>query len=186
MEDAIKLFQDGKVSAYKVIATQLRMLLCDKREGKQNALVPRLFQNFRLHPLLVSLTRERYEKYKRKFGHSSKDDILFHFHGMLQPNSKGGAKITKLFDESREPIELEEWLDQNLLNPEITIRELIRSVADKEAVHSDPDYNETLKSMKSFTLNREEIHIKYIVAIGEYVLKLIKPKLKLNYDNSAL
>ena len=170
LEGNIRLFHEGNISAYRVIAGQLWLLLCD---GK-NSLVPRVFQNVKLHPLLGYITKEEDEEWKRKFGHSIKEGLVFQMPAMVSFNGKGGSKVEALFDERRQPIELEEWLDQDLFNHKITIRQIIKSVRHKEAAHSDKDYDDTLKFTKSIKLVNQDIHIKFVVAIGEYVLKLLK------------
>lgn len=170
LEGNIRLFHEGNVSVYRVIAGQLWLLLC---EGKIS-LVPRVFQNVKLHPLWGSTTKEEDEEYKRKFGHSMKEGLVFQMPAMVSFDGKGGSRIERLFDECRQPIELEEWLDQDLFNQDITIRQLVKSVRHKEAAHSDKDYDETLKFTKSIKLVNEDIHIKFIIAIGEYVLRLLK------------
>lgn len=169
-EGNIRLFHEGNISVYRVIAGQLWLLLCD---GK-NSLVPRVFPNLKLHPLWGSITKEGDEEWKRKFGHSIKEGLVFQMPAMVSFNGKGGSKIEVLFDERRQPIELGEWLDQDLFNQKTTIRQLIKSVRHKEAAHSDKDYDDTLKFTKSIKLVDEDIHIKFIVAIGEYILKVLK------------
>ncbi len=170
LEANIKLFHEGNISTYRVIAVQLYLLLCDKN----NALIPRIFKNVRLHPIGGSVTKEQDEEWKRKFGHSIKEELVFQMPAMVEFDGKGGAEIEAIFDEGREPIELEEWLDQDLLNENITIRQLIKSVRNKESAHSDKNYDKTLEFTKSIKLSDEDIHIKFIVAIGEYILKLVK------------
>jgi len=170
LEGNIRLFHQGNVSVYRVIAGQLLLLLCD---GK-NSLVPRVFQNVKLHPLRGYITKEEDEEWERKSGHSIKEGLVFQMPAMVSFNGKGGSRIEALFDERRQPIELEEWLDQDLFNQKITIRQLIKSVRHKEAAHSDKDYDETLKFTKSIKLVNEDIHIKFIVAIGEYILSVLK------------
>jgi len=169
LEDNVRLFHNGRIAAYRVIAVQLRLLLCDR-----NPLIPRVLKTVRLYPLLGYITKEENDEWKRKLGHSMKEGLVFQMPAMVHFDGKGGSRIEVLFDEGKQPIELEEWLDQDLFNKDITIRELIKSVANKEGAHSDPDYNETLKFTKSVKLVDEDIHIKFIVAIGEYILKTIK------------
>lgn len=176
LELNIGLFYDGKTSAYRVIAVQLRLLLCD---GNQS-LVPRVFKNVRLHPLWGGISKEQDAEWKNKFGHSFKDGLVFQMPAMVEFDGKGGSKVIKLFDERREPIELQEWLDQDLFSKEITIRKLIRSVADKLAAHSDPEYGDTLNYTRTIKLVNEDIHKQFIVAIGEYVLRLIQMALQGN------
>lgn len=170
LEANIKVFHEGNISVYKVIAVELWLLLC----GGKNALIPRVFENVKLHPLWGSITKEQDEEYTREFGHSFKEGLVFQMPAMVRFDGKGGSRIEVLFDERRQPIELEEWLDQDLFNQNITIRQLIKSVRHKESAHSDKNYDETLKFTKSIKLVNEDIHIKFIVAIGEYVLKLLK------------
>jgi len=166
LEDNVRLFHNGRISAYRVIAMQLRLLLCDRYP-----LIPRVFQTVRLHPLLGYITKEENDEWKRKFGHSMKEGLVFQMPAMVHFNGKGGSRIEVLFDERKQPIELEEWLDQDLFNQDITIRELIKSVANKEGAHSDPNYNEALKFTKSVKLVDEDIYINFIVATGEYILR---------------
>ncbi len=170
LESNIRLFHEGNISAYKVVAVQLWFLLCDL----ENSLVPRVFQSVKLHPLWGYMTEEENEEWKRKFGHSYKEGLVFQMPAIVSFNGKGGSRVELLFDERRRPIELEEWLDQDLFNQKITIRQLIKSVRHKEAAHSDKDYDEVLKFTKSIKLVNEDIHIKFIIAIGEYVLKFLK------------
>jgi len=116
------------------------------------------------------------KKWKREFGHSIKEGLVFQMPATVRFNGKGGSRLEVLFDEHRQPIKLKEWLDQDLFNQKITIRQLIKSVRHKEAGHSAIDYDETLKFTKSIKLVNEDIHLKFVVAIGEYVLKILKSK----------
>lgn len=174
LESSIKQFHGGETAMYLVIASQLRLLLCDSHRGKDISLLPRLFKQVELHPIWGSMTKEQDEEWKREFGYSSSNGIVFQMPAMVSFNGRGGAKVEVLFDERREPIDLNEWLDQILFSKEITIRQLIRSVANKVAVHSDEDYGKTLATTKSVKLVDEDIHIKFIVAIGEYILRILK------------
>ncbi len=153
----IRLFHEGHRDLYRVISVELRKLLCDGR----NSLVPRLFPNARLHPL-----RGRLPDYL-------KEGLVLHIPTMINFDGKGGARITQLFDKTAQPIPVEEWLTQDLFNRDITINELIRSVADKESAHSDRKYNETIAFIRSVKLLDEDIHRQHIVAIGEYILELL-------------
>lgn len=50
----------------------------------------------------------------------------------------------------------------------ISIRELIKSVADKEAAHADRKYNDTLLHCKNWTFNDVECHILGIYALAKF------------------
>ena len=170
LDSNIKLFHSGTDSTYRVVATQLRMLLCD---GK-NSLVPRLVKNPNLNPLCGYISDDENNAYVSEFGVSLRDTTVFQLPGWIQFRGDGSVAIDQLFDGARAPIPLEEWLDQPLFTLQITIRELIRSVADKEGVHSDKDYNDTLKFTKSMRMSQEELHPRFIIAIGEYILLVLK------------
>jgi hypothetical protein len=180
LEGNIQSFHNGNISAYRVIAVQLRILLCDRNKGCDNSLIPRVFSNVRLHPLFGSMTKEEDEEWKKRFGHSLSEGLVFQMPAIIEFDGKGGSKIIKLFDERREPIPLQGWLDQDLFSKEISIRELIKSVANKLGAHSDPGYNQTLEFTKSVKLVDEDIHIKFIVGIGEYILKILNMTLEGN------
>lgn len=74
-----------------------------------------------------------------------RNHLVFRMPGRVHFPGKGDPKIQTLFDERKTPIPLKEWLEQGLFNINITIRQLIKSVADKEGVHSDKEYDQTLK-----------------------------------------
>lgn len=169
LEGNIALFHEGNSATYRVIATQLSILLV----GEQ-ALVRRLFKTPALHPLKGYISKEEDEAYIKKFGHSFKDGLVFSSPARIDFDGKGWSKIVALFDERREPLEIDIWLNQPLFNDKITIRELIKSIRDKEGAHADKKYNKTLEFTKSVSLIDKEIHEQYIAAIGEYVLKSLR------------
>jgi len=153
----IRLFHEGNRDLYRVISVELRKLLCDGR----NSLVPRLFPDARLHPL------------RGRLPDHLKEGLVLHIPSMIHFDGKGGSRIIELFDKAAQPIPLADWLTQDLFNKDITINELIRSVADKESAHSDRKYDKTLTFTRSVKLVDEDIHRQHIVAIGEYILELL-------------
>ena len=79
------------------------------------------------------------------------------------------------FDSEGDRLSIVDWLNQPLFNEEITVGELVRSVADKEGAHSDPDYNDTLRVTYAFhSPFNGYAHQEYIVYIGEYILYMLK------------
>lgn len=162
LEINIQHYHKNNKSAYRTVAAQLRLLLCDK----DSSLLPRVFKNPKLHPLRLQGIDE--------------NTVLF-LPSVTYFDGKGGSKSEgSLFDAKKTPIELNDWLDQKLFNKNISIRELIKSIADKEAVHSDPDYNQTLKFSRSVKLVGEAIHQKYVIQIGEYILNELKKSMPKN------
>jgi hypothetical protein len=91
--------------------------------------------------------------------------------GRLSVSSDGNSYFELMFGKSTTLIDPIEWLAQPFLSPPITIRELIKSVADKESAHSDPDYNETLLQAKIVKYVEDDSHIPAIVALGDYLVK---------------
>ena len=154
---SIGLFNTGHRDLYRIVAVELRKLLCDGR----SSLLPRLVPSPGLHPLLWRLPA------------SLLRDAIFMTPATVTFDGQGKSNIVALFDRAAPMIPLEAWLDQPLFSAHITIRVLIRSVADKEAAHADRSYNEALILSRSVKLVDEDIHKQHIVAIGEYVLELM-------------
>lgn len=71
-------------------------------------------------------------------------------------------------------MEVTKWIEQPFINLEITIREFIKSIADKEGAHSDAEYNKTLNFTKSIHYADKESHIAGITGIAHYVSKVLK------------
>jgi hypothetical protein len=170
----ISLFHSGNDHAYRVISVELRKLVCDGRDG-ENALVRRLFPEIKLHPITRASEEIREKLLAEQLGVALEDLVTFRLPSMIYFDGKGGSKIERLFYLDEPPIDLTAWLDQPLFNKKITIRELIKSVADKEGAHSDKNYNDTLRAVMSVKLPDQDIHLKHIVAIGEYLLNTLHP-----------
>jgi hypothetical protein len=158
----IQLFDAGNTDCYRVVAGELRKLLCDTQRGNDNSLVTRLFPKARLHPLLGRLPPELMDK------------LVFMIPSSMHFSSeKGTCTVEKLFDETAEPLSIRDWLAQPLFNNRITIGELIRSVADKLDAHSDEKFGPTLTMSNRILLIDEPLHIQHVVAIGRYILKVL-------------
>lgn len=162
IQDNIKLFKSGKHYAYKGIAIQLRLLLCDKTT---KPLLLKIFSAIAFHPLKI-------EVFRQTLSEKDRSSLIFAMSGTAHISPKG-SELSDIFDKRGTPMMLEEWLNQKIILPNISIRDLILSTANKEAAHSDSDYNETLKTSKSINLGAEEMQGHYIIAIGEYVHEVI-------------
>lgn len=156
----ISQYYNGNLHAYRVVANELRKLLCDTHRQKDISLVKRFFPDFRLHPL---------------YGDQSKIDknTSLYIPGRIYSNGKGGSHFEILFNESSPSLPLDDWLVQRLFDERITIKELIRSVADKESAHADEQYNSTLLKTKSVILPGDSLCAKTIIKIGSYVMRKI-------------
>jgi len=173
---SVEQFRQGKKSFYKTVAVQLRLLLCDVSGRK--SLLKRIFSQSAFHPLRGNLLTSLDDDLKKS--------LVFYSPALINFDGKGGTKIESLFNINGKPLFLEEWLNQNLLSLNINIGQLIRSVADKEGAHSDPDYDETLEFTNLIRISNDSSHSQYIIAIGEYVssqLKIILSQLKEEIEN---
>lgn len=156
LDAALGLYDNGLKDAYRAVATELRKLLCDR-----NSLLPRVRPNFRLHKLHWTEILEGCP--------SLADGLEVIMPGQLTVSTNGNYQFDLLFAQSGTRMTIDNWIQQPILSPKITIRELIKSVADKEGAHSDPDYNETLIKAKLVQYVRDASHIPCIVAIGRYL-----------------
>jgi hypothetical protein len=100
--------------------------------------------------------------------------MLLMMPGRLHSSSDGSSKFELVFAKSGEMMTVREWVNQPFLSPSITIWELVKSVADKEAAHSDPSFNETIVSAKIVKYVEKESHIPAIAAIGDYLCRWIQ------------
>ena len=157
----IALFHQGVKDTYRVVATELRKLLCDKK-----ALLPRVFQEVKFHKLHLTGLLEK--------DPSLADHLLVYVPGRLSADNTGKSRFVLTFDSARQQMELGPWLDQPLFAPNLSVRDLIMSVANKEGAHSDPDYNESLLRAKMVEYVKEESHQPCIIAIAEYVLAFVR------------
>jgi hypothetical protein len=89
-----------------------------------------------------------------------------------QYDGKGGM-IAHLSLNQECHITKEEWLNQDIVLPGVTIKKFIKSISDKEGAHSDPDIEEIIKKMNGIKIGKEETYMYVIVAIGEYIAGII-------------
>lgn len=164
MRSNINLFENGTKEVYIVIANELRKLICDK----ENSLLPKIFSSITLFPI----------KYPDK---KTGPNLILQTFGSMKFNGKGDYKIINLFDESKTKIDLPSWLKQTLMisHGEITIEQLIKSIADKEGAHADDNYNKTIHQIKFMKVGKQDTRGYYVAAIGEYILNEIDKNIHL-------
>lgn len=173
LESSIKDYNNGEMVAYRNIANQLRMLLCDTKGGKPNALLPKLFSDIKLHPLTFQLE----DKFLEQDGHK----LGFFISGPLRKEN-GIVRLPRLFNLKADPIPLNCWLDQCIIAPEITLRNLIKSVVEKNGgAHIDEIINEVIVKAEFLHLKGIECKAVYISEIGRFILAEVK---KLNEKES--
>lgn len=161
LAENVRLYCTGNVHAYRPVAVELRKLLCDTQRGKDNSLIIRLFPDLRLHPLLGDQTR-------------IDEFTTLYIPGTIRSGGHAKAKISPLFNEAVAALPLDEWLRQKLFDKDTTIRDFIRSVADKEAAHSDLSYNSVLRKTKTVKISGEaSLAAEAIISIGRYITKAL-------------
>jgi len=163
-------YYSGNLHVYRPIAVELRKLLCDTRSGSDNSLVKRFFPDFRLHPL--SGNQSRIDKF-----------TVLYIPCQIKFDGRGGGSISTLFNEEATTLPLDEWLQQKMFDFSMTMRDFIRSVADKEGAHSDKSYNAVLGKTKSVILSDDTLAAKTIVVVGRYVVKVLA--MRMVNDNIA-
>jgi hypothetical protein len=161
MAASIGNYRTGVTASYRVVATELRKLLCDR-----NPLLPRIRPRLRLHKLHWTQVLEGCP--------TLADGLEVMMPGRLCVSASGDSYFELLFAKSTELMAVEDWIQQPFFSPSITVRDLIKSVADKEGAHSDPDFNETLIRSKLVKYAHNESHMIAVIAIGEYLLKWIR------------
>lgn len=151
----------GNKHAYRPVAVELRKLLCDKNQGDDISLLKRLFSDFHLKPLHGSQ------------GKIDKHTVLY-IPGVIYSNGKGFSKIQELINEDAPSLLIDDWLNQKLIDATTTVRDFIRSVADKEGAHADREYNEILKKTKTVKISTNwALCDQFIIVIGRYIIKAL-------------
>ena len=166
LETSLKSYRYNK-EMYRVVATQLGILLCDL-----DALVPRLFPNVRFHRLIVKPTSKM--DTKKKIG-KNKYEFSFNFviPGLMDVR-RNQIRVLTIFNETRNPIKFKYWIDQPLFSKDFTLRDFIKLVRNKEGAHSDPKAPHKLQITKKFFIDDDDIAKIYIIKIGEYILTQCK------------
>ena len=160
----------GNQHAYRPVAVELRKLLCDTQRKSDNSLIKRCFPDLLLRPL--SGNQERIDKH-----------TVLYIPGQMKFDGRGGSTISTLFNESAPSLPLDEWLQQKMFDISTTIKDFIRSVADKEGAHADKSYNAILGKTKSVVLSDDTLAAKTIMTIGRHLIKVLA--LQMVNDNIA-
>lgn len=181
LRDCVSFCNQGAMHYYRSIAVELRKLLCDAKNSN-GGLLQELFSNEGFHPIQRSLT-DLPRPDSPPETEDSKWILTFALSGEILLSRPG---IVRIFDESKPKIPVSEWLEQPIafLGPEedagfVTIRNLIKAVADKEGAHADKTLGPVLRLTQPFKINAGRgvvsLHKEYIIGIGEYVLGQLNP-----------
>jgi hypothetical protein len=158
----IQGYEEGNFLLYLPMSVELRKLLC---ENNPSPLISRVIPNLKLHKLHFSEILEK--------APSLLDGLVNFMPGRLELSTKKVARFTLLFTPNKEEMDLDKWVNQLFFKESITIRNLIKSVADKEGAHSDENYDTTLKHCDNWVFNDIRCHILGIYAIAKYLYTLL-------------
>lgn len=161
LKSYLDVYQNGNVLMYLPMAVELRKLLCEKQPSP---LVLRVVPGIKLYRLHTDNLFKSNPDLLAKLEHSMPGRIDL---------SKEPTTFNLSFAETQEKMNLDQWLDQMFFNEGITIRELIKSVADKEAAHADKNYNTTLLHCQNWTFNDISCHILGIYGISKFIYDLV-------------
>ena len=166
LETSLKAFRSQK-EMYRVVATQLEILLCDR-----DALIPRLFPDVRFHRLFVK-PRSKMDT-KNKIGKNRyKLTFNFVFPGLIDVR-QNRIKVLTIFNEAKKPLKFKYWINQPLFSKDFTLRDFIKLVRNIEGAHSAPEAPNKLQITKKFFIENDDVARTYITKIGEYVLAQCK------------
>lgn len=166
LRDNIDLFYKGRIEAYRPAAVELRKLLCDKNDGVSISLLPRVFPDLKLLQLKSAARFQREPNLAETFSHYTPNRLAY---------PVGELPMFGLqFDEQLVKLTIPEWIEQPFFSRIITVEKVIKSVADLEGAHSDPQYRSALRIMRKHTYNDVDSHRIIMVAIGEYLLRTIE------------
>jgi len=187
LEDYLRLYWEGKEYHYQGVAVQLRKLCCDTQRGQDNSLLVQLYPEITFHPCNEP-DSEWLKELREKIANPGKSRVIFASPVVFSTDSIGIASVV---DEELKPIRLSEWLDEMIhygttldgQSGEITIRSLIRSIADKVGAHADKNYDEVLNitgttSSPGPAQEYEKTYIGLVTRLGEYVLRRVREHIK--------
>lgn len=152
----LKAYYKGDPYAYLPVAGELRKLVCDSQNRRDNSLVLRIDPDIRFNAL-------------RAEDHHFDEKTVFFLPATITMGRRDHGKLSNLFNFHKQ-LPLEVWRNQLLLSRAISIRELVKSVADKEAQHADREINDTLKLAKAISLGgTARVDTEFIAEIGHYI-----------------
>lgn len=171
LEENVERFQEGFKPSYRVLATELRKLLCDRNQGKNISLLPRIDADLKYHKLQITKVIENL----RSLPEGLPAGFAVALPGRLYVTEKH-RRFKLLFAEPHEMMKLEPWLDQHFLGPVdsgLSIRSFIKAIADKEGAHSDSEYGESLEATKQIKYAEDDSRQHCIVGIATYLVEWI-------------
>ena len=177
IDSSLRCIYNGEMHMYRVLSTQLRILLCDAPKPLLN----RLFSNLelqRLHPVNV------YEqgKFPTELNHLNSIDISYGknlavscmpFEAKIYFN--GVEDCIPILDTSGILLPIDQWIEQTIsLHPvPLTIRKIIRTVADRGGgAHVHKSEDTLLTSVKHISPSKLNLAALIMIAISKIIRTL--------------
>lgn len=166
-------YYTGEKAFYRPLATELRKLLCDTNRRKDTSLLPRVRPRLKLKRLLWTdpLTGECTDPNMPPV--PKMDGCILLNQLDLSINSSGLCIAKLQFQKKTVLMDVPNWVAQPFVNiggKYISMRELIKSVADTEGAHSDPKFDDTLLRARSLQIAGDASHLPHLIAIADYIL----------------
>ncbi len=183
IEDNAALFRRGRNSAYQAVAGQLRNLLLKGPRGLMQKVLPdATFHEFRRSRVELPPRGEQSDPAKH-------DIMIFDARGRLRLRPGGGSHIELEFEREAELLQIEKWLDQWIIRPEVTVRKLIQDVANEEVGHTQERIGPVIQHAEGFVVtegrHERRVPAMAIVALGEYVTARVR-KLLNEKDSTSI
>ncbi len=169
IQDRCKLIFEGKTEHWASLAVDLYTLLISRGyNGKP--LIEIIHPGITFHPIMGPLETAGKKALDELRDILGPDHIMYP--GKIAFRA-GKFYPIYMFDIQAEPVPRNAWLNQPYLSGNITIKELLTSVRNKEGAHSDPNYNDTLLKTRFFKIAGHSIDVLGIASIAEYIIKRI-------------
>ncbi|WP_020683772.1 hypothetical protein [Marinobacterium rhizophilum] len=163
IHSCLKQYFDGQVHMYKPISAQLRILFCDTKKRKDNSLMNRIHPNIRL----LAFKEIKFEDLGGPISVASAPYVI-----TARADGVVDAKLDIAVPYSYLP--LSEWRKQIVeLHPEVTLNDIIRSVADQDGgAHLDDNECEKLTILRGHNPTQIGSNILFIISLAHCVIDL--------------
>lgn len=159
LTDNVDLFDRGRVHAYRSVSVELRKLIADA--DLKECLAYKILGDFELNQSRTARMIER--------SPGLANGLQVSIYGPITISGTG-VKMSPDFAAGGKRIPLSIWRREPFLAADISVYQLVRSVADKEAAHADDEYDAILKRLARIRLGDEVARAHIVVSVGRYLL----------------
>jgi hypothetical protein len=155
-------YEKGDSLIYLPMAVELRKLLCEKQDSPLIERVIPGIELYKLHSTELFANNPNLLEGLQNF-----------MPGRIALSPGKLPTFDLLISKQSERMKVELWVNQMFFKEGITVRELIKSVADKLAAHADKNYNDTLIHCRNWTFNDVECQILGIYGISKFIYDFV-------------